>query len=173
MATSNTSQAIPGLEELKRAAKRIKKTEQITHSAALDRAAAAAGFSNYQHARRMLKQRLSSIFRIPRDVAALMTQRVSRPVAPSPAVMEAIVRIGTRKGIDPNGILLFSMVDLTKEMARTAPRSRQEFIRFDQHIRAALDRLRELGWKQDWIYQPRETPETAATEQPGAAPHPR
>lgn len=151
------------LEDIKRQAKRIKKAEQITHTAALERAAVEAGYTNYQHARRALldvepqrraqvRSALSSFFKIQ---PLHLQQRLAKPseIEPSREVMMAIVRIAERKRVDREGFLRFSMSDLAHEMGKQgALISSYHRRKLAGHIEAAMNQMFDLGLWQDISY---------------------
>ena len=146
------------LESIKRLAKAIKKDAGIKHFAALDQAAMRAGFANYAHAQRTLKDARPSTTHDEPSVAnqlldpklllATETEDEDLPSLPTVALMQ-MVKSAAAKSAD--GVAHVSYSGLAAAVHDSHPMSGQQKLRLRKQFARAGEEARKLGLKWDCV----------------------
>ncbi|WP_043005177.1 hypothetical protein [Comamonas testosteroni] len=150
MPTETTS--LTTLESIKRQAKAIKKDAGIKHFAALDQAAMSAGFANYVHAQRALKDvRPSSTTDALSDAnqhrdpqLQLSTETEDSPSLPTVGLM-LMVESAAAKSAD--GEARISFTDLATEIHDPRPMSGRQKLWLSKQFARAGEEARQRGLK--------------------------
>lgn len=154
MPTETTS--LNTLESIKRHAKAIKKDAGIKHFAALDQAAMRAGFANYAHAQRALKDvrpsttpdALSDANQLPDPQLQLSTETEDSPPLPT---VELMLMVESAAAKSADGVAHVSYSDLAAAIHDSRPMSGQQKLRLRKQFAQAGEEARKLGLKWDCI----------------------
>ncbi|TYK74149.1 hypothetical protein FSY45_20140 [Comamonas sp. Z1] len=154
MPTETTS--LNTLESIKRLAKAIKKDAGIKHFAALDQAAMRAGFANYAHAQRTLKDvrpsttpdALSDANQHRDPQLKLSTETEDSPSLPTVGLMLMVESAAAKSA---NGVAHVTYSDLAAAIHDSRPMSGQQKLRLRKKFTRAGEEARKQGLKWDCV----------------------